>query len=371
MGWLTGFLADLAAAILARGVEAWAPRIAKGVEARTPRLVRWLIQHATRNLPEDQRERFDEEWQSHVDETTFGELTEAFDFLRASRAMSLQLDYKAAPWRQRRRYVGVAAAVGVVALMTVRELDIRYEASTGRLEELLDQKDRDLQKRIAEVNETKTRLVDLHRQLEAKDANLSQISAANAAEVNEAKAQLVDLHRQLDAKDANLSQISATLATIPSGSALGTFGLMGMTPAANANPTPSLPETPFSNILTASSLTGLPTAASPTPSLPETPFSNILTASSLTGLPTAASPTPSLPETPFSNILTASSLTGLPTAASPTPSPAGSPTATLVALSTPVLSETPFNGILTASSLTGLPTAASPFSSALTARSTP
>jgi hypothetical protein len=255
--------------------------------------------------------------------------------------------------------VGVAAAVGVVALVTVRELDIRYEASTGRLEELVDQKDRDLQKKIVEVNE--------------------------------AKAQLVDLHRQLEIKDANLSQISATLATIPSGSALGKFGLMGIIPAATANPTPSLPETPFSNILLASSLTGLPTAASPTSGPAETLF-NSLPASSLTGLPTAASPTSGPAETLF-NSLPASSLTGLPTAASPTPgpaespfnsiltasnlglptpaSPAGSPTATLVALSTPVLPETTFNGILTASSLVGLSTAASPFSSALTARSTP
>ncbi len=43
-------------------------QVAEEFRAWTPWLVKHLIQYATNRLPEDQKERFKEEWQSHADE---------------------------------------------------------------------------------------------------------------------------------------------------------------------------------------------------------------------------------------------------------------------------------------------------------------
>lgn len=59
-------------------------------KAWTPWFINYLIQSAVRQLPENQRERFSEEWQSHVDEIPgeVGKLCVAFGYLQASWKMS-------------------------------------------------------------------------------------------------------------------------------------------------------------------------------------------------------------------------------------------------------------------------------------------
>jgi hypothetical protein len=76
---LSGIFATAVARQLADEFKAW-----------TPRLIRYFIQRAVRQLPESQRKRFTEEWQSHVDEIPgeVGKLVVAFGFLRASSKMS-------------------------------------------------------------------------------------------------------------------------------------------------------------------------------------------------------------------------------------------------------------------------------------------
>jgi hypothetical protein len=54
----------------------------------TPRMIEWLIRSAVRKLPEDQRERFAEEWQSHIYETP-GEIAK----------FCVALSLLSAPWR--------------------------------------------------------------------------------------------------------------------------------------------------------------------------------------------------------------------------------------------------------------------------------
>jgi hypothetical protein len=56
-------------------------------------LVNFVIERAARRLPEASRERYAEEWHSHVDEVpgTIGKLVTALSLLRADRKMSLAL----------------------------------------------------------------------------------------------------------------------------------------------------------------------------------------------------------------------------------------------------------------------------------------
>jgi hypothetical protein len=65
-------------------------QLADEFKAWTPRLIKYFIQRAVRQLPESQRKRFTEEWESHVDEIPgeVGKLIVAFGFLRASSKMS-------------------------------------------------------------------------------------------------------------------------------------------------------------------------------------------------------------------------------------------------------------------------------------------
>jgi hypothetical protein len=65
-------------------------QLADEFKAWTPRLIKYFIQRAVRRLPESQRKRFTEEWQSHVDEIPgeVGKLIVAFGFLRASSEIS-------------------------------------------------------------------------------------------------------------------------------------------------------------------------------------------------------------------------------------------------------------------------------------------
>lgn len=65
-------------------------QLAEEFKAWTPRFIKYFILRAVRQLPESQRKRFTEEWQSHVDEIPgeVGKLVVAFGFLRASSEMS-------------------------------------------------------------------------------------------------------------------------------------------------------------------------------------------------------------------------------------------------------------------------------------------
>jgi hypothetical protein len=122
-GRLIDFLMTLLGSVLSR-------LLADELKSWTPRIVNYLIQRATRNLPQDQRKRFDEEWRSHINETPgeLGKLLVALDFLRASRVMSSDLAHKGSSWHRRRRHLGSAVAVGVLALVAVHETKIECGA---------------------------------------------------------------------------------------------------------------------------------------------------------------------------------------------------------------------------------------------------
>jgi hypothetical protein len=124
VGRLIDFLVAVLGSVLSR-------LLADELKSWTPRIVDSLIQRATRNLPQDQRERFDEEWRSHINETPgeLGKLLVAFGLPRASRVMSSDLAHKRSSWRQRRRYLGSAVAVGVFALVAERETKIECGAA--------------------------------------------------------------------------------------------------------------------------------------------------------------------------------------------------------------------------------------------------
>jgi hypothetical protein len=122
-GRLIDFLITLLGSVLSR-------LLADELKSWTPRIVDYLIQRATRNLPQDQRERFDEEWRSHINETPgeLGKLLVAFGFPRASRVMSSDLARKGSSWHQRRRYLGSAVAVVVFVLVAMSETKIECGA---------------------------------------------------------------------------------------------------------------------------------------------------------------------------------------------------------------------------------------------------
>jgi len=76
LGVLTAVLSSLAAA----EIKAWSPWV-----------IRRLIKFAAGRLPEDKRERFEEEWQSHVNDVPgqVGKLVVAIGFLKAAYGVAL------------------------------------------------------------------------------------------------------------------------------------------------------------------------------------------------------------------------------------------------------------------------------------------
>ena len=82
--FVVGVLTAALSKILVGEIEAWCPWI-----------VRSLIKLAVARLPENQRARFDEEWQSHVNEVpgTVGKLLAAADLLRAAHNLSQGLEH--------------------------------------------------------------------------------------------------------------------------------------------------------------------------------------------------------------------------------------------------------------------------------------
>jgi hypothetical protein len=86
MGLIIGFIL----AILSIFAAATSRQLADEFKAWTPWIIERLIKQAVRNLPEEQRERCEEEWLAHVCDTPgeIGKLIAALGFLRAARAMS-------------------------------------------------------------------------------------------------------------------------------------------------------------------------------------------------------------------------------------------------------------------------------------------
>ena len=86
MGLIADILVFSAKAFLSR-------QLAEEFKAWTPWLVGHLIQYATERLPSDRRERFKEEWQSHVEEIPgqIGKVATAFSFVFAAWKMSSML----------------------------------------------------------------------------------------------------------------------------------------------------------------------------------------------------------------------------------------------------------------------------------------
>ncbi len=69
---------------------AFSQQLTDEFKAWMPRIVRRVIRKAVNRLPEDQRERFEEEWRSHVDEVPgeIGKICVALGFLSAARKMT-------------------------------------------------------------------------------------------------------------------------------------------------------------------------------------------------------------------------------------------------------------------------------------------
>lgn len=86
MALITGIAVFLGGVIAATMSQ----QLADEFKAWMPWIVRRLIQRAVGRLPENQRERFEEEWQSHLDEVPgeIGKLCVALGFLSAARKMS-------------------------------------------------------------------------------------------------------------------------------------------------------------------------------------------------------------------------------------------------------------------------------------------
>ncbi len=87
MALITGFGLFIVSVLIA----ALSRTVAEEIEAWNPLVIRGLIKLAVGRLPEGQRERFDEEWQSHVSEVPgkVGKLLVAAGFLFASHKMAL------------------------------------------------------------------------------------------------------------------------------------------------------------------------------------------------------------------------------------------------------------------------------------------
>jgi hypothetical protein len=83
--WILGVVTAALSRLLADECKAWVPCFTK-----------WLIRLAIAGLPEDQRERYKEEWQSHIDEIP-GDICKiviAVGFLPASKMMSSEMANK-------------------------------------------------------------------------------------------------------------------------------------------------------------------------------------------------------------------------------------------------------------------------------------
>ena len=90
MGVIASILLAFVSVAVAILVSVTSRLLAEDVKAWRPKLTDWLISRAVLRLPADQRERLNEEWRSHVNETPGG-LTKvwcAIGYSRAARTVS-------------------------------------------------------------------------------------------------------------------------------------------------------------------------------------------------------------------------------------------------------------------------------------------
>lgn len=87
MALMTSLLSSLLSRVIGEELSAWVPRICGA-----------LVRYAVRRLPESQRRRFSEEWQSHINEVpgTIGKLFAAADFSRAAVSLGMSERHKEA-----------------------------------------------------------------------------------------------------------------------------------------------------------------------------------------------------------------------------------------------------------------------------------
>ena len=85
MALITNLVSSLLSRVIGEEISAWAPRICRA-----------LVRLAVAQLPESQRSRFSEEWQSHVDEVpgSLGKLFTAADFWRGAISMGMSARHR-------------------------------------------------------------------------------------------------------------------------------------------------------------------------------------------------------------------------------------------------------------------------------------
>jgi hypothetical protein len=83
--WILGVVTAALSRLLADECKAWVPCF-----------IKWLIRFASAGLPEDHRERYKEEWQSHIDEIPgdIWKIVNAVGFVWASQRMSSEMANK-------------------------------------------------------------------------------------------------------------------------------------------------------------------------------------------------------------------------------------------------------------------------------------
>ncbi|SRR5258708_29876589 len=121
--FLVGTLGTALSRLLTDEFRAWIPWI-----------IERMVRRAVVGLPASQRERFEEEWESHVNDVPgeIGKLTVALGFLTAARRMTLATKY--APLTVRRAFDFLAATLllGVLAPLLLVTALLAFR-STGRV----------------------------------------------------------------------------------------------------------------------------------------------------------------------------------------------------------------------------------------------
>jgi Bacterial sugar transferase len=107
-------IGTIALAVLAVVGAAVSTELSDEFKAWSPWIVRRIIQRAARQLPEGQRERFEEEWHAHISEIPgdFGKIIVAFGFLSAARKISSDLEDNNA-----KRVFDIAFSVIAIAIL--------------------------------------------------------------------------------------------------------------------------------------------------------------------------------------------------------------------------------------------------------------
>jgi hypothetical protein len=83
--WILGVVTAALSRLLADECKAWVPWLTK-----------WFVRRAAAGLPENQRERYKEEWESHIDEIPgdIGKIVTALGFVMAAKKMSSEMAHK-------------------------------------------------------------------------------------------------------------------------------------------------------------------------------------------------------------------------------------------------------------------------------------